>query len=248
MPRTILSRVGANSGHLLHSAAIRSVTPLTFACWINTTTTGVAQCFMSIGNSASINSRDNWKLAIINTGVIRFQASSSSAATNTDTTASAFANCWQHIAGVAYDDTNRAAFVRGGNKGTSAVSRIPSGPNRTAVCCPPGAIDDFIRGAIAWPCIWSIALSDGEVAKLASGAHPLTVHPEAIVALWELAGRDLEYNSGPYAGAYPLTSSGTPALVIGRGPDCCKQNPRRRLSTQLSGLNRRRRVIVSAAE
>jgi hypothetical protein len=69
-----------------------------------------------------------------------------------------------------------------------------------------------MNGRIAEAGIWNVALSDREVAALASGVHPARMRPDALVAYWPLWGDDSpELDWHPSGGTrYPMTLTGTP--------------------------------------
>lgn len=117
---------------------------------------------------------------------ITYTASSSIAST----TSGYSADTWHHGCAVFASATSRAAYLDGGNKGTNATNHLPSGVNRSFVGTRilSGTRAFFLNGMVAEAGIWDIALSDAEVAALATGLSPLLVRPESLVAYWPLWG------------------------------------------------------------
>jgi hypothetical protein len=96
-------------------------------------------------------------------------------------------NIWQPFAGVFVLNSERHAYLEGGNKGTNLVSVIPTGLNVTyfgrAQNTSPDT-DRNLNGRLAGVCIWNIALSDVQIAMHASGISPLSIEPANIVAYY----------------------------------------------------------------
>jgi len=66
---------------------------------------------------------------------------------------------------------------------------------------------NYFDGRIAEVTVWSVALTDAEIAALGKGAHPYTVRPANIVGYWPLwtsnSGVDLS------GGGNHMTATGT---------------------------------------
>jgi hypothetical protein len=98
---------------------------------------------------------------------------------------------WAHACAVFSSSTLRAAYLNGGGKGTNTDSRTPPGLNRTVIGArylSGGGKDFFTNGDICDAAIWDIALSDSEVASLASGTSPLSIQASNLKAYWKLCG------------------------------------------------------------
>jgi hypothetical protein len=62
--------------------------------------------------------------------------------------------------------------------------------NRTTINAWNGGSNVGIAGNIAHPAIWNVALTDAEVAMLASGLSPLRVRPQSLIFYLPTLGRD----------------------------------------------------------
>lgn len=156
------------------------------------------------------------------------------------------ANTWAHAAGVWSSTTSRRAYFNGSPGAADTASRVPANLDATDIGrAGDSTPTEYMEGQIVWPAIWNVALSDAEVALLASGVNPLTVRPESLVAFWDWTGAGIE--SGLKA-AYPLTNSGS---VPVNGPAFLKTRiPRPWMlgSGYVAATgNRRRRIICGAA-
>lgn len=98
---------------------------------------------------------------------------------------------WHHIAGVQANASSRVAYLDGvaGSANTS-VTYQPSGMDRTTAggLVLNGNRLSFAGGSVAHLAIWNTALSDVEVASLATGAVPSTIQPGSLVFYAELDG------------------------------------------------------------
>lgn len=201
----------ASSQHL--SSATTPVTsfPLTMACWFNSDDVANGQGIMSVCDDTS----DNDYFALVasgNVGGDPVQASSRSTAEGADnaaTTTGYSANTWHHAAGVFTNSTSRAAFIDGGSKGTNTAANTPAASDQMGI----GAIARptvffYFSGRIAEAAIWSAALSDAEVAVLATGISPLFVRPASLVAYWPLMG--LLSPEPDIIGKYSMTLNAAP--------------------------------------
>lgn len=178
----------STSNFLRYNAAILTATPMTMAAWINPASLGSTRIIMGGFNSGGADT-NRFSLVQSNTNAITAtsrQASTGSVATATGTIS---VGTWTHACAVFASSTSRAAYFNGGGKGTNATASTPASINRTSI----GVIDSSTQtnsydGSIAEAALWNIALSDTDVASLAAGASPLTIHPEALVGYWPLIG------------------------------------------------------------
>ena len=88
------------------------------------------------------------------------------------------ANPYHHAAGVSASSTDHRAFIDGGSKGTSANTvTFPVGLTdlHVGAMLSQGSFSSFHSGNIAEVAIWNVALTDAEIAWLATGASPLTL-------------------------------------------------------------------------
>lgn len=191
------------------SAAVTAY-PFSMACWFNANdvaTTYTLMC-VTVKTSNSYYARLDAAGAVAGDpirGVLRNTSSY-----NADTTAGYGAGAWNHGALVFTNATTRAAFLNGGNKGTNASnSAFSASVNRTSVGRYGGLTpSQYFDGLVAWPAVWSVALSDDEIAQLAAGVCPLLVQPQSLVAFWPFDATDLDR-----VGAFSLTPAGAPTFV-----------------------------------
>lgn len=116
-------------------------------------------------------------------------------------------NVWTHACGVWSSISARAAYLNGANKGTDAALVAPAGPDRTYIGASRynNSVANYHSGCIAEAGIWSVALTDADVAALATGISPVLVQPEYLEAYWPLIGRfSPEIDA---VGGYGMTSS-----------------------------------------
>ncbi len=196
--------------------------PLTFACWFNPANVTTAMDLMAITQTGSTN--DGYRLSLRGDLAGDFLIAGARAGgtqANATTSTGYTASTWHHGCAVFGSTTSRAAYLDGGSKGANATS-ISTSTSLSRVSIGGYSSTSLVNptnGSIAVPCVWNVALSDAEVASLASGLHPSLVQPSAIVALWPLAGASPEPDT---IGGFDLTLTGTthvadPPLSYGSG-------------------------------
>lgn len=175
---------GSNQ-YLARTEAITVTLPFTMACWANFD--GVQQPgIMAICLEATSNLKGHAILTYNDTVRAVTQNVTFGEAVTTGTFSP---GSWFHACGVWSADNARAAYVNGGGKGTNSTNiTAPATPNRTMIGAYyyNSSVVGFVNGKVAEAAIWSLALSDAEVALLASGVSPLFVKPEALLAYWPL--------------------------------------------------------------
>lgn len=210
------SFVAASSQYLEYSGAVVSAAPLTMACWFLTPVLG-NYALIQPQNSSSINANFNtFRLRTAASGTI-FAVAGSAAANSTATTTGNYSfGVWQHACAVFSATDNRAAFVNGGSKGTSAVTQTPLGVNTTWIGAAPALTSNPMNGLIAEAAIWNVALTDEEVVLLASGIVSSSVRPSSLVCYWPLCGNsnpELDIISGFNLTVVGATKGEHPPLV-----------------------------------
>lgn len=182
---------------------------------ISLTDADVAGHYLLLKLDTSINDR------------VAMEASDGSGSVLTNTTSDFSASSWQHAAAVFTSATDRAVYYQGGNKGTSATSRSPSGESHTTTgyLRTNSTSTIFFNGHLAHSAVWNVALSDGEIAALANGWSPLSVQPQSLWAYWPLDGWIHPGETRDYSGNgrnLTITSSGHSVpehqLLTPRGP------------------------------
>lgn len=115
---------------------------------------------------------------------------------------------WYHGAAVFASATSRSVYSRGGAKVTRTASNAwPPSQSVThiGVSHTKNVLFFLASARIAEAAIWSIALSDAEVASLAKGYCPLLVRPESLVAYYPLGGMWGANDYDRWKRAYDLT-------------------------------------------
>lgn len=154
--------------------------------------------------SGSAFNRNSFRLLLGTGDNVIADAASGAGTGNATTSTTISADTWFHACGVYTSATSRAAFLNGGGKGTDATNRTPSGIDRTSVGMGDGssASTPFApagTGYLAEVGIWDAALTDAEVAVLATGVSPLAVRPQSLVGYWPIVGKtspEINYVNG----------------------------------------------------
>jgi len=199
--------------YLEYAGAVISGYPATIACWFYPNDVANSQDLVMVGTtSANTYLRLNFGGASAGDPV---RAVTSLAGTTGVAASSAgvngAANAWYHAAAVFTNDTSRDAFFNGGSKGSNATSvAAPTGMDRTNVACGMYAGTSRanpLDGAIAEVGFWDAALTDAEIASLATGLCPLLVRPGNLVAYYPIVGRESPENSRLGAEAFSITGT-----------------------------------------
>ncbi|GAH16901.1 unnamed protein product, partial [marine sediment metagenome] len=95
-------------------------------------------------------------------------------------------NTWNHACGVFASSTSRSIYLNGGAKQTNTNDITPDGLNSTRIGL--GTTANYMSGHIGGVALWDIALTDSQVAMLATGLAPLAVQPQNLVSYWPLIG------------------------------------------------------------
>lgn len=183
----------STSNFLRYASGVATVAPLTIACWAKTSITATAQSIVGLYTSGSAFNRNSFILQLSTGDAVRFSTADGAGQSNASTSTTISANTWFHACGRTSSASSRDAYLNGGGKGSNATSATPTGINRTSVGVGDGssASNQFApagTGDIAEVAIWSIALSDADIATLATGVSPLSVHPESLVGYWPVIG------------------------------------------------------------
>ncbi len=203
-----MARTCSAGNNFVNTSAVRTATPLTLACWFKPVNNTTSEVLVVIDNNVSGQSR--FQLAKINDGTLQATTATDAASSGASTVATYSAGVWQHACGVFASATDRRIFLNGANKQTNAVSRVPSGLNRTRIGYRAGPLVEY-NGDIGECAIWSVALSDSEVAQLGAGAVPNSIQRTSIVAYWVLAG-----TASPepdFLNTFPMTLNGSPTVA-----------------------------------
>lgn len=160
--------------------------PFTFSGWVNpdAAVNGTIVCIgdNGTGNLHELRLRDPGDTdAICNSYDGGSHFAKTSASYNTDV--------WQHVAGVWAANQDRRVYLAGGNKGTNVADSMTWQGSEDITQIGTGEFtspSNFFSGMLAEAAIWSVALSDAEVAWLATGIPAWWVQPANIVAYWPM--------------------------------------------------------------
>lgn len=160
------------SRYMDFGAGLATATPLSMALWDYPTAANTTP--LDIGASGSAN--NHFRLASSSASGIQATSvnnAGSAAVAQTGAGAIQSLNAWSHIVGTFASSTSRAAYLNGGNKGTSALSNTPTAGsiNLTRVGGRTNATSLF-TGRIAEVAVWNVAIADADVASLYASGVP----------------------------------------------------------------------------
>lgn len=202
----------ASTEYLHYVGVPVTVEPITMACWGRTDSNALDQTMMALGNDGSQGFYRVYFAGNVASDPVSAQKQMAGGGTSGIAAKIGYSvNTWHHITGLFGSTTSRYVYLDG----------VPSAQNTTGV--PDASVDFtalgvvkrsslalYLSGSLAWPAIWSAALSAGEIAALAAGAYPPTIRPDSLVAFWPLGGFDTEETDGGGArdlwGIYDLTA------------------------------------------
>lgn len=173
--------------YLQYGSPVHTTEPMTMAAWLYTDSIAIEESAMGIFDTAG---GSTWYALELrgqdaNDPVSAFQRGTADGVARSSSGPSA--NTWFHGCAVFTSSTSRAAFFNGGSKGTDSTEITTAGLD---VTCIGGRRDStpsaYWSGSIAECAIWSVALSDAEVALLAKGFSPLFFQPQNLVSYWPL--------------------------------------------------------------
>lgn len=201
----------ASIDYLRNETAVVTAAPFTVAGWIRSTDAGNTQTFFSIMDAGF--GGELWEfIAAGGAGgdPIRWIADGSTTAT-TSTSSGYSANTWHHVAAVEAASNDRRVYIDGGSKGTNSTNVTLSDLERTSFGRRDQAISgDPFSGRIAHFALWTVALTDAEVATLAAGFNPLRMRRESLQNYWPINGRSDEPD---IIGGADMAVNGTPIAV-----------------------------------
>jgi hypothetical protein len=186
------------------ASAPATALPVTMACWTYATVDTNGAIFY-MGNPASGSGANRLLLGRSVTGGIQaFQATAFAEA------AGFTINQWHHVAGVFRGDADRSAYLNGTRANDATASATPSGIAQTTIGARynGGALGLYFSGQVAEAAAWSVALTDAEIAALASRAVlPTDIRRASLVGYWRLWGNSTETDQT--GSGRTLTATGT---------------------------------------
>lgn len=183
-----MARLFSNLQRLERNSAVITGYPYTIAAWVYDDGTSTSFPFL-VGCSTSGTTAAGTRLQLYldNAGIVNAGINTVSAAA----TAARTVNTWFHACAVHASATSHAAFLNGGNKGTSTSSAtFPTGMNRTSINAWNAGANVGIAGNMAHVAIWNVALDDAEVLELANGLIPTRIRPQSELSYWACNARD----------------------------------------------------------
>lgn len=197
---------------------------LSMACWFNSDDTGANQGLVYIGDSGSTTHRFQLMIRGGTGGDPVIARARDPGADGEAATSSGYsANTWHSALATFTNDTSRAAYIDGANKGTDSTDVAVVGPDRISVGragdASPG---DYMSGMIAEVAVWDVALTDGDALILAAGFSPLFIKPENLVFYAPLVRTDedrigaigLVAVNGPTVATHPRIIYPAPPHII----------------------------------
>jgi hypothetical protein len=150
-------------------------------------------------------------LRYLNTYAASMLVDNAGSQTATTTTATSAVNTWAHLSAVFASAANRSVYLDGGGKTTSTTSRPFNAAidvTGVGVAIVSGSVNQAANiTSVAEAAIWSEALTDDEIATLATGIRPSLVRPDKLVFYVPGIRDVIDFSRG---GA--LTPNGTPTL------------------------------------
>jgi Concanavalin A-like lectin/glucanases superfamily len=178
MARNFLS---ASSQRGSVAQAILTAVPLTMCCWTRPVSIGANYSMMFI-HDGSINNLFGLQMF---SGNVLAWCESGGVGTNASSSTLATAGAWAHCAARFTSATSRDALLNGGGKGSDATNKTPGGLNAFCIGAQANG-SPFLNGDLAECAMWNVALTDAEIAVLATGIASWFVRPDALVAYWPL--------------------------------------------------------------
>lgn len=202
----------AANQYLLSAAAPVVAAPLTMAAWVNSDDNTLQQCVMSLAQSTVDNHYFSaWLAGNIAGNPVEGVSRQGVPIQTYDTTTGYTAGTWHHVCDLQIANNSRAIYVDGGDTGVNVVISIPAGINRLGIgILARMTLANPLSGLIAHACVWNVALSDEEIAFLATGAIPTCVQRESIVAYYPLFRMDAITDE---IGTYDLTAFNAPTTA-----------------------------------
>jgi hypothetical protein len=185
----------STTSYLQQNSSVISGPPCSFACWVNYPVSPAPYydvqfaCWSNtsglVGTDIGLYLDPSGTYGPVNCLAAEVNGGNAYPADTAFSTAACALGSWQHLAAtwqVSGGFTLMTVYVNGANKGTKTYANIPSGLIQSLIGNDPRASGVQSTGPLAVPCFWNIALSDGDVALLATGYRPTFMHPANIVS------------------------------------------------------------------
>ena len=177
--------------YLYQPEAIVNAPPFSFAAWVYLNSTSIDAYVFGVGCTSA---KDLYYLEFPNT-LDKFSATANSTSGTLDQTAASnngsgiVTGQWYHVAAVYTNTSSRTIYINGGHSVNSIVNIVTTPADFTQTSLGAefynGAFYNELDGYIAYPTIWNVALSSGDVTSLwngGSGADPRTIESGSVVS------------------------------------------------------------------
>lgn len=189
------------------ATAVVTAVPCSFACWINPAAFLGVPGVMFVTDSLANN---RLGMFINTTGTVAAQSDQASTSVAATSVITLTAGTWYHLVAVFASATSRTLYINGASAATNATNNTPTGLASSSYASI--ATGHMLNGTIAYPGIWGVALSAGDVTSLynaGAGADPSTVQHASLLSLNYL-------QSSPFVDAISSTTwtiTGSPTIV-----------------------------------
>jgi len=191
--------------------AVVTAAPFTISAWMRSNDINPEQTIFFLGDK-DFNNRF-WTLrmrSLFSGSAILWFIRDRGQTTDMQTTTDAVVGTWHHVCAVEAAADDHAVFIDGGSKGSSTDTNDgPAGSDRMSIGrMGDSSPSDFFSGDLGHIAIYSVGLTDQEVATLAQGISPLRVRRGSLVAYWPMNGISPELD---VLGGLNMALIGTPS-------------------------------------
>lgn len=165
------------------ASSVVTAVPLTIACWFKADNVTTNYNLINVSTSTGT---DRWTLQLAGAVAgdpVRAQTSAGGSTAQSATGTGYTAGTWYHGAARFSANNNRRGYIDGVGGTANTTSLTPSGTDTTNVGClyTSSTRSSFMDGQVAECGIWSVALTDDEIASLARGYRCSLVRPSSLV-------------------------------------------------------------------
>lgn len=178
---------GTTGKYLEYFGPAVSAMPLTISAWLYSATTTTLGYAVAITSFAA---NDSWILGMNSSAKIIARSTAAGTSVDAATSTSLSLNTWHHACARFTSATSRDAYLNGAGKGSNTTSNSPGAVDHTNIGLAH-IISSFAgsyNGRIAEVTIWNVALTDGEIAALATGINSRRIQSSAISGYWPIWG------------------------------------------------------------
>jgi hypothetical protein len=200
-----------SADYLERTTAILTATPATFAIWFRADTVTGSHRLITINDRGIAG--DLLSLYQEAATLVAQHHDGGAGASSAVSSGTVVQDQWHHGAAVFDDDTNRHAYLDGGNKVSNSLVQNLVDVDTTTI----GSMDytsriQYFNGDVAEAAIWNVALTDGEIKSLAAGMLPSKIRSANLLGYWPIYGLsspEIDYsgkgNTMPVISAPPLS-------------------------------------------